>query len=233
MYCFFFSPKAATPGTRRFHLLYGDEQVLARSETEEDLLEEFERDLGRHLSEASPTRFFVHAGVVGWKGMAILMPGRTFTGKTTLVKEFLKHGATYYSDEFAVLDADGRVHPFAKPLGLRTENDDRQRALPVSSLAWKIGTKSAPIGLILLTRFKPRSRWRPRSVSGGSCVLELLANAFSARANPQKAITVLCKAAAGARVLRGVRGEAKDLVRAVLEESASQSWKVHGVPDEN
>ena len=57
-------------------------------------------------------RVFVHAGVVGWKGHAIVIPGRSRSGKTTLVAELVKAGAEYYSDEFAVLDAEGRVHPF-------------------------------------------------------------------------------------------------------------------------
>ena len=59
---------------------------------------------------------FVHAGVVGWQGKAILIPGRSFSGKTTLVKALIEAGATYYSDEFAILDRQGLVHPYPLPL---------------------------------------------------------------------------------------------------------------------
>jgi hypothetical protein len=31
------------------------------------------------------------------------------------VAELVRAGATYYSDEFAVLDSRGRVHPFPRP----------------------------------------------------------------------------------------------------------------------
>ena len=65
----------------------------------------------------------MHAGVVGWNGRALLLPGRTLSGKTTLVAELLRAGATYYSDELAVLDARGRVHPFPKPLAIREKGD--------------------------------------------------------------------------------------------------------------
>jgi hypothetical protein len=65
------------------------------------------------VAEHAPDHLFVHAGVVGWEGRAIVMPGTSFAGKTTLVRAWLEAGATYYSDEFAVLDRAGRVHPFA------------------------------------------------------------------------------------------------------------------------
>ena len=33
----------------------------------------------------------------------------------------VRAGATYYSDEYAVIDDTGLVHPFARPLGIREE----------------------------------------------------------------------------------------------------------------
>jgi len=83
------------------------------------VFEAFETDLQLYVAEMAPRRLFVHAGVVGWRGQAIIIPGRTFTGKTTLVAALVKAGATYYSDEYAVLDVRGRVHPYARPLGIR------------------------------------------------------------------------------------------------------------------
>jgi hypothetical protein len=55
----------------------------------------------------------VHAGVVGWNGGAAILPGPSHAGKTTLVAELLRHGAVYFSDEYALIDAEGRVHPYA------------------------------------------------------------------------------------------------------------------------
>ena len=43
--------------------------------------------------------------IVTWgRGRAIVIPGRTFSGKSTLVAELVRAGATYYSDEYAVED---------------------------------------------------------------------------------------------------------------------------------
>ena len=48
------------------------------------------------VAERAPDHLFVHAGVVGWEGRAIVMPGASFAGKTTLVQAWLEAGATYY-----------------------------------------------------------------------------------------------------------------------------------------
>src|SRR4051795_2847365 len=37
------------------------------------------------IPDRSPRRVFIHAGVVGWNGGAILIPGASFSGKTRLV----------------------------------------------------------------------------------------------------------------------------------------------------
>src|SRR6266581_3138481 len=104
---------------RRLHLLYRDSARVLRDRAWEPVRESLETELRRAVAEFSPHRVFVHAGVVSWRGRAILVPGRTFTGKTTLVAELIRAGASYYSDEYAAIDEQGRVHPFPKPLSVR------------------------------------------------------------------------------------------------------------------
>ena len=216
LYSFFFNRASKSTSFRRFHILYGNSQILARSENEEELLEEFERRVTSHIFETCRSKCFVHAGVVGWKGKAIVIPGRSHSGKTTLVKEFLKQGARYYSDEFAVFDRRGYVHAFARPLAVRDENNGKQIRLPATVLRCQIGVQSLPVGLILLTEYKASASWRPRMTSSGKAVLKLLANAISARTDPSGALASLVKAASRAKILRSVRGEAHDAVRSIL-----------------
>ena len=170
------------PGVRRFHLLYGDAARLARSREVGEVLEAFETDLQLYVAEMAPRRLFVHAGVVGWRGQAVLIPGRSFTGKTTLVAALVKAGATYYSDEYAVLDARGRVHPYARLLGIR-EHGALQRATkyPVSTLGGRAGSKPLPVGLVIVSEYKAGARWRPRQLSAGKGALAVLAHTVSAR----------------------------------------------------
>ena len=101
---------------RHYNLLYWGAARRARSLDLDSVFESLESDMRLSVASGAKRRIFVHAGVVGWKGHAIVIPGRTFSGKSTLVAELLRAGATYYSDELAVLDARGRVHPFQKPL---------------------------------------------------------------------------------------------------------------------
>ncbi len=70
---------------RSFSVLFGNAQQLARTPDWEELCEALESDLEFYVAQSTRTWLFVHAGVVGWKGRAIVIPGRSHSGKTTLV----------------------------------------------------------------------------------------------------------------------------------------------------
>jgi hypothetical protein len=202
---------------RRFNLLYCDHTELVRSFALDEVFSTLESDLRLFVAEAARHRVFVHAGVVGWKGKAIVMPGRSFSGKSTLVAELVKAGATYYSDEYAVFDSRGRVHPFLKPLEIRDQGDTRQAKVNVADLGGEAGRKPIPVGLVVVSRFKADARWRPRRLTAGKGVLELLSNTVSARRDPEQAFAMLQQVATGAQLLKGVRGEATEMVKTLLK----------------
>src|SRR2546430_9265743 len=167
LYSILIGGAGARANVRRFSLLYGDHLRLARAIDLDSMLEIFESDLRLFVAEFARHRVFVHDGVVGWKGKAIVIPGRSFTGKSTLVAEFVRAGATYYSDEYAVFDSRGRVHPFLKPLEIRDQGDSRQSRIEVTQLGGRAGTKPLPVGLVLMTQFREGVRWKPRKLSPG------------------------------------------------------------------
>jgi len=201
---------------RRLNLAYWNLLRIARSRKFEDVLDGFESHVQLTVAEHAPRRVFVHAGVVGWNGRAILIPGLSHSGKTTLVHQLVGAGATYYSDEYAVLDARGRVHPYPRPLGMRTPDSPETKKVPAEEIGGEIGTKPLRIGLVLSTSFKKGARFRPRELSRGHGVLELLANTVSARTQPRMALETLPKAFESARVLKGARGEASEIVDSIL-----------------
>ena len=84
---------------------YREISLQDRLREEHDALEV---DARHTVAVLSPQRVFIHAGVVGWSVHAIVMPGRTFTGESTLVEALVRRGAEYFSDEYAVLDRKGR-----------------------------------------------------------------------------------------------------------------------------
>lgn len=202
---------------RPIYVLYRDDEFIAQSFDIELLFEMFESNLQIYVAEMSPHKVFVHAGVVGWHGKAILIPGRSMSGKTTLVRELIRAGARYYSDEYAVLDERGRVHPYAKPLAIRNVETMRQAKYKVEELGGLVGTDLLPVGLIVVSQYKRCARrWRPRRLSEGRGALELLDNAVSVRRQPKKAIAALQQIVCRAPIIKGTRGEASEVVEAIL-----------------
>jgi hypothetical protein len=201
---------------RASHRLYVDAAHPIRMRDLDLLLEHFESDLQRFAAEWARRRVFVHAGVVGWRGRAIVLPGGSYSGKTTLTAALVRAGATYYSDEYAVFDTRGRVHPFSKPLAIRDEGDWRQRKCPPEALGGRTGVKPLPVGLIAVTEFQPGARWRPRVVSAGSGALGLLAHTVPARSRPVAALATLEQVVAHAKTLKGKRGDADEAAKRLL-----------------
>jgi hypothetical protein len=202
---------------RRFQLLYSGAELIARSLDAEVVFERFESDLQLYVAERAPRRVFVHAGVVGWKGRAVVIPGRSLCGKTTLVAELVRAGAGYYSDEYAVIDREGRVHPYARPLAVREGGALRQTRRPVEEFGGRAGAVPLPVGLVVVSRYERGAGWRPRRLPAGECVLELLSNTVPARRSPARVLGALTKAAEGATCLAGPRGEAWRVAQSILK----------------
>jgi hypothetical protein len=203
-------------GVRPFNLLYGNMTKLARALSADEVLETFESDLQLHVAEGARRKVFVHAGVVGWRGRAVLIPGYSLSGKTSLVAELVRNGATYYSDEYAVLDLRGRVHPYPKPLQIREGESARQKKYPVEAFGGRAGVKPLPVGLIVASKYRAGAQWRPRILSAGRGTLELLAHTVSARRQPELALGALQRVAAHAPVLKCLRGEANHTAELIL-----------------
>jgi hypothetical protein len=177
-----------------------------------------ESEIRQSVAAGAERRTFVHAGVVGWRGRAIVIPGRSRSGKTTLVAELVRAGAQYLSDEFAVLDGRGRVHPFAKPLSIRGPGgcDRHARSRRAEDLGGTCGTRSLPVGLVVLAEHRPGASWHPETLSSGRAVLEMLAHTVPARLRPEASLRSLERAVARATVLKGERGEASELAARLL-----------------
>lgn len=208
-------------GLRVYHLLYCGLLRIARSTDLESVFEAFEQDLQLFVAEKSRQKLFVHAGVVGYNGQAILVPGRTMSGKSTLVAALVRAGATYYSDEYAVLDAEGRVHPYLKTISLRREDGEPPDRVRAEDLGGRSGTKPLPVGLVAISKFREGARWQPQTLSRGKAVLALLSNTVPARRRPDSALCLLRKVVTHAPVINGTRGEADEAARIILDRVSS------------
>jgi len=189
-----------------------DGQMLARGLSHAQALDVFESELQLSVARLARPEVFVHAGVVAVAGRAILLPGRSGAGKTTLVRALVAAGATYYSDEYAVLDREGRVHPYARRPSVRRRAGRKERT-PVPR---RRGRAGVPVGLVVATRYVPDARWAPVPLSAGERVLALLANTVPARDRPAEVLAVLARATGSARGFRTDRGAAARAARALL-----------------
>ncbi len=199
-------------GTRRYHLAYSGSAQLARSFDLDQTLRALEVGIHYHVAERSPRRVFVHAGVVGWNGCAIVIPGRSWSGKSRLVEALVKAGGTYYSDEFALLDDRGRVHPYPIPLSRRDRKTGRSSRRPVQDLGGDVGHGPLRVGLVIVTRYRRGAAWRPRRVSRGQALLELLNHTIPARRRPERVFDVLTRVVDQAPTWKGVRGGTRELL---------------------
>ena len=205
-------------GKKHYHVLYMNARRHEKSTHLPWILERLRADVELYVADRAVRRVFVHAGVVAFGGKAILLPGRTMTGKTTLVEALLRLGATYYSDEYAVLSEAGRVYPFARPLSVRPKGaghpiPERHDA---SEYGAEVGTKPLPVGLVVMTQFKPGVTFRPRPMPEGKAVLALLENTVPARRRPRKSFQTLKRVVAQAPVVRGSRGDVRAAAEAIL-----------------
>ncbi|CAN5576590.1 hypothetical protein BH23CHL5_BH23CHL5_03070 [soil metagenome] len=141
----------------------------------------FESDIHHYVATYTRGYLFVHAGVAVLDGKAIVIPGRSFAGKSTLTRALLDAGATYYSDDYAVIDDKGLVHPFPRHLRLRDQGTVPQNRVNPLHRGWIIGTDAVPIGIVAALHYDANAGWDVQKVSKGAGVLALLSNTVAAR----------------------------------------------------
>jgi hypothetical protein len=217
---------AATTDARRLELLRCreslryrltvDNEIVADGEELQSVMDQLARILMVHVANHAPDRVFMHAGVVGWQGRALVLPGASFAGKTTLVAELVRAGAIYYSDEYAVLDENGHVHPYARDLQMRQGGRPEQTAVAVELLNGSAGTQPLPVSQVIFCQYVEQGRWLPQPMSAGMAVLEMLRHAIPVQRTPARVMSTLTKMMASATAVRSERGEASIVARALL-----------------
>lgn len=168
-------------------------------------------------SVESTTFAFLHAGGVEIDGRAILFPGRSHAGKSTLTAAFLRRGAAFLSDDMLPVDSRLHAHPFPRPLGIRAADGGSPRRTSVRTLGARSADRAVPIALIWCGQYEPHVRrpsFRPRL--GRDAFAELLAHCPGAQVRPEVIVPILTGLARGAPVFAGVRGDADAMVDAVL-----------------
>ena len=140
----------------------------------------------------------------------------TWFGKTSLVAALVKAGAQYYSDEYAVLDERGLVHPYPRSLRVRSRLGGTTERVPVTELGGTAGDGPAAVNLIAAVRYDGEIGWDVSPVSRSHAALQLLTHTVGAKSNPEAALHAIQQAMEGSLAVEGVRGEADDAASRLL-----------------
>jgi hypothetical protein len=160
------------------------------------------------LAEYAKTWVFIHAGAVAWQDRVIILPGTSYAGKSTLVRSFVDAGALYYSDEYAVLDEHGCVHPFGVPISLRSGTNQTTSVFPK-------GTAKSPAipAIVAFAKYRQNAVWRPRTLRPAQTLFNLIRHCVSIRRNPEFVLAVLNQVSLQAAGFAGSRGDASQFLR--------------------
>jgi hypothetical protein len=195
--------------------LFADDGLVASEQEAISLVPEIIRAVDDAVIRRLTPLRAIHAGVVVWNGRALLLPGTSHAGKSSLVAEFLRRGATYFSDEYALIDPQGRVHPYPRPLLVRNGSPEQFPVLPRECNA-AAGDSPAPVGLILLLQYLPGCNWSLTSVSQSEALLMLLRNTPHVLAETPDLVEIFQRVVAGAPCYTGRRDEASHAVDKIL-----------------
>ncbi len=157
---------------------------------------------------------YIHAGVVIWKDTAILIPGRSRSGKSTLVEALVRAGASYSSDEYAIVQPGGTIAPYQRPIQLRTPHG---RRLVDAATIGSVADSPAAAGLVVFTSFSPAAEFEPRVVAPAAAALRLFDNTVIAQVHPDRATAAAAQIARSARCVRTPRADAASIAPRILE----------------
>jgi hypothetical protein len=184
-----------------------------RTAATEAMLSDLELWVAGHTQRA----VFVHAGCVAAGARAILIPGYSRSGKTSLTAALIRAGALYYSDEFAVLDHRGLVSPYPRSLSVRTASGASAQRVPATALGAQIGQARAPVGLIAALRYDTEAGWNAEPQTQSQAALLLLQHTVSGRLRPHASLNAIKHATSDAIALAGTRDDAERAATALLK----------------
>jgi hypothetical protein len=174
-------------------------------------------DLELWIAERARRAVFIHAGCVVAGGRAVLIPGYSMSGKTSLTAALVRAGAAYYSDEYAVLDHRGFVRPYPRSLSMRSGTGKTPQRVSVRELGGTVGRGPARVSLIASVRYDTASDWAVAPVTRSRAALHLLDHTVPTRIRPRASLNAVERATSGALTVAGTRGDADRAAALLLD----------------
>lgn len=164
------------------------------------------RELELQVAARSSDPVFIHAGAVAIGDQGYVLPGPSGVGKTTLVLHLVSEmGATYYSDEYALLDRDAYLHPYVRDPHVRVESGGRGIPTAITTYTDRVGEDPVRVAGVIVARRTSGEQWAPRAAEARDCALFLLDNAVGARTRTPAVMDVVAAVAESAWCVEGER----------------------------
>jgi hypothetical protein len=154
------------------------------------------RALNHELLQALMARcrahYFVHAAVLEHGGRALVLPGLSRAGKSTLALALVLEGARFLSDELLCYTHAGLAEALPRALKIRDEcvgyfpelaarfvGTGEGRFVPFEALRADVLAAPVPIGAVVVPRWDPLGANRPVAISRGEALLSLAASSLN------------------------------------------------------
>jgi hypothetical protein len=193
-----------------------------------------EREINQYLIERLNDRLLLHAAAVSWRGLSIIFPAATRSGKSTLAAGLIQHGCGYITDELVITHrrAD-KIIPFPKSLSLKEGSFSLFESLGPEPTGYEharvwyvdperlrpgsIIKKPVSIGWVVFPWYEANAATRIETLTIGETVLGLFENAVNVRRHKEAGLDRLIGIAQNAQGYRLVYGDHVEACEAVLE----------------
>lgn len=185
------------------------------------------------LAGACRNGLVLHAAAVAKGQLAVVLPGKTGAGKTTLTAHLVRRGFRYLTDEMTYLPFDSSlVGGFPRPLGLKVSgrglvDTERWEVLPGSSTTLVLpepappaGTPETGLGVIVFPRFAAGAAVSAVRLTAAATAMRLMGNLLNARnldGHGFPEVTAAARRTSGFDLTFGDASEAADEVCGILE----------------
>ena len=158
----------------------------------------FEKEITIELQKLRPDLYFMHGGVLEFRGNALMLVGASGSGKSTTTWALLHHGFRYLSDELAPVDVTTlEVYPYPHALCLKNEppgiyplppkslRTSRTLHVPVDLLPSGVTRVPLPLTAIFFLRYhRDLSVPTMAPISQAAAAAHLITNALNPLAHP-------------------------------------------------
>jgi hypothetical protein len=214
---------------------YLDGRLLATTVTPAGAVDDVLYRINQEAIRRTGDYLLVHAAAASWRGRGLMFPAPADSGKTTLIAGLIRGGLRYLTDEAALIDQDGTLHPYPKTLSLRPPSmeviPELQESLP-PEFAWRSRLKyhvrpqdlrpraigrPCPVGYVIVPRYARGSPTVLESLRRPEALMELATNCFNLNRFGAEGLALLAGVVRNAQCYKLSMGDLDGAVTIVLD----------------